>query len=325
MSKKQRLIRALRERVIKVSSNNCFWGFVLLPFLWFWRRRYYQFLPEKYVIRANYRRSFGSDPNLSAPESLNEKIQWLKLYDRTSLHTQCADKYMVRSYVENIVGSEYLIPLLYHTDNPRQIVREQIPDIACIIKVNNDSGGGIIVRDKNSQDWKQIQKHFSRKLKSSYYRLKKEWQYKEIKPLIIVEQLLQDDDGEVPLDYKFHCFHGRVEVIGVDLDRFSKHRRNFYNRNWELMPFVWSPISNEGEALWPNGRSIERPKCLEEMISIAEQLSRAFVYCRVDLYLLGEQIFFGEITFHHGGGCEVFSPAEWDKKLGNFLDLSKLV
>ena len=157
-------------------------------------------------------------------------------------------------------------------------------------------------------------------LKKNYYYASKEWQYKNIKPCILAEKLLVSSDGDIPFDYKFHCFHGQVEIIQVDIDRYTNHKRNLYNVTWELLPFTWS-IWKNNMPLWTNRKEIKRPKMLDEMIIAAQRLSTDFKYVRIDLYELNNTIYFGEMTFHHGGGLEIIHPREWDTILGNKLQL----
>lgn len=301
--------------------RNVFVRTLFAPLAWIYFRRYDQFLPARHVIRKAYRRVFGKFPDLDNPKTLNEKIQWLKLNDRTPLHTQCADKYAVRKYVSDVVGDEYLIPLLLTSKDVSDLCAENFPDEPFIIKTNHDSGGGSVVRDKGEVDWKAIRKNIYKRLVKNYYPSNKEWQYKNISPCIIAEKLLLTSENEMPFDYKIHCFNGRVECVGVDVDRFVNHRRNFYDRDWKLMPFTWSDVGRDGKPLWPNGRSVSRPDCLLQMIEVAERLAKPFCYCRVDLYVVGGELYFGEITFHHGSGREQFFPEEWDLKFGEMVSL----
>ena len=128
-------------------------------------------------------------------------------------------------------------------------------------------------------------------------------------------------NGELPMDFKIHCFHGKVEVIQVDIDRFTNHKRNFYDASWNLLPFSWS-LWKDVKPLWDTGRNIEKPNNLDEMIIVAEKLSEAFKYVRIDLYDFDNRIYFGEITFHHGSGMETIFPKEWNYKLGDLLNLN---
>ena len=275
---------------------------------------------EERFIKQNFKKVFGVLPNLENPKTFNEKINWLKLNDRTQLHTICADKYAVRNYVKEKIGEEFLIPLVFQSYNVSDVIPSNFPEYAFIIKTNHDSSGGIIVKDKYTVSWRKINEALKKLLKKNYYYASKEWQYKNIKPCILAEKLLVSSDGDIPFDYKFHCFHGQVEIIQVDIDRYTNHKRNLYNVTWELLPFTWSMWKNN-MPLWTNRKEIKRPKMLDEMIIVAQRLSTEFKYVRIDLYELNNTIYFGEMTFHHGGGLEIIHPREWDTILGNKLQL----
>ena len=303
-----------------------YYGSVVGRFLLGLGRRIYhvyrfRMMSDESFIKWRFKQVFGRVPDLRNPKTLNEKIQWLKLHDRSPLHTQCADKYAVREYVAKTIGDEYLVPLLYHTVDPGDITPENLPDAPFIVKTTHGSSGGTIVRVKSEIDWELLRKELRQLLRVNYYHASKEWQYKDIKPRIVVEKLLLDQDENIPFDYKIHCFHGQPKIVQVDLDRFTDHKRNLYDTEWRLQPFTWCSWE-ASKPLWPNGRGVPMPSQLEQMLHIAAKLSSEFLYVRIDLYDLDGQIFFGEITFHHGSGTEVFTPAEWDRKLGDMLILS---
>lgn len=273
-------------------------------------------VPDRIVIKRSFKKHMGYALNLDNPKTLNEKINWLKLYDRKALHTIVADKYKVRAYVEEKVGAQYLIPLLYHTKDFRDIRPENLPDSNYIIKTNHDSSGGVIVREASSMEWNSVRKRFKRLLKENHYYSTIEWQYKNIEPRIIVEELLTYEDGKIPDDYKFHCFNGKLAFIMIDFDRHSdKRTRNLYDRDWNLIPCNWGR---------PSGKDLEKPKNLEEMIMVAEKLAQDFIYIRVDLYLVKGSIFFGELTFHHASGFQKFYTHECDYMFGQKLNILKI-
>lgn len=285
---------------------------------WFFRIRSW-FVSDMDLIRKKYFKSFGKYPDLDNPVTLNEKINWLKLYDRTPLHTQCADKYEVRSYVKEKIGDQYLIPLLFHSTKLKEVVPENFPDnVPFIIKTNHDSGGGIFVRNKSDIDWKEARANLKLRLLSNYYYRSGEWQYKNIKICILAEELLMDENGGIPFDYKLHCFNGKVETIHVDLDRGTANQcRNWYSRTWEREAFRWSsPLKTGNGYSDPSSKDVDKPMLLDKMIALSEKLSEAFDYCRVDWYEVNGKLYFGEITFHHDGGYQPILPPEWDKKLG---------
>lgn len=281
-------------------------------------------IPDKRLIQLKFKWHMGYAINLKNPKTLNEKINWLKLYDRTSLHTQCSDKFKVRAYVKEKIGDDYLVPLYFETMDPEKIIPENLPDVSCIIKANHDSGGGIFVRDKNSIDWKQVQESLRLRLKTNYYPRSKEWQYKNIIPRIIVEKLLENKAGQIPFDYKVHCFNGKVEMISVDMGRGTQeHHRNWYFPNWERAPFSWSSPKEDGKETNPSEHDADKPSTLSKMIELSETLAKPFSYVRVDWYDVDGELFFGEITFHHDGGFRPIHPKIWDLKLGEKLIIKK--
>jgi hypothetical protein len=292
-----------------------------------WPTRIYKVIINKYLSdEAWYRQMFlwshGYALDIDNPKTLNEKIQWLKLHNRQSHFTAWADKYKVRDHIRELVGNTYLIPLLAVADDPAKIDFEALPT-PFIIKPNHLSGCVKIVRDKKGICWPSVVKEGRSWLKENLFHTGREWQYKNILPKIIVEQLLVDDDGIIPLDYKFHCFHGEIVAIQVDIDRETDHRRNFYDREWKQLPFIWSIYAGD-KPLWPHGRHIDKPAVLAEMIAMTEKLASRFDYIRIDWYVLDDRVYFGEVTFHHGGGYEQIRPLEWDKNLGAMLKLPEI-
>jgi hypothetical protein len=279
-------------------------------------------VPDKILLENRFKKNHGRKPNLKDPKTLNEKIVWLKLYDRTPLHTQCADKYAVREYVSEKIGDQYLVPLYYHTLNTKDLVPVNIPEMACIIKANHDSSGGIFVYDKSKIDWEGVQKGFEKRLKKNYYWNSQEWQYKNIKPRIIVEKLLQDKNGNIPFDYKLHCFNGKVRMVQVDMGRgTAKHHRNWYNTAWVREPYKWSSPKGNGIFTDPSEEDPVEPPTLKEMIRLSQLLAEPFCYVRVDWYDVDGNLFFGEMTFHHDGGMQAILPKIWDERLGSEVKL----
>lgn len=261
-----------------------------------------------------FRKTQGYELNLDNPTTLNEKIQWLKLHDRNPLLKSCTDKIAARQYIERKFGTKYLAPLVFHTDDPNDIHPEKLPEYPFIIKTSHSSGDAIIVMDKSKIDWKRVRRKLSRSLRINHFYRTREWQYKEIEPRLLVEKLLSDQYGAIPLDYKFHCFHGKLEFLQVDIGRHTDHRRNLYWPDWVLMDCL---LAHE------NGSEVQKPAKFDEMRSIAETIAQEFAYVRVDFFYLGSEIIIGELTFHPGSGFEVFSPQCWDRKLGDKLILSK--
>lgn len=265
-------------------------------------------------IKANFKEIFGYPIDLENPITFNEKLQWLKIHNRTNLHTICADKLLVRDYVSKKIGDQYLIPLVYSTKKKSKLTPKILPDYPIIVKTNHDSGSTFVVRNKNDYDWTQLKNKLKRSLLSNFYFASREWPYRNIPPRIIVEKLLIQKNGKVPNDYRFYCTKGKVNYIQLEIDRETNHTRNIYDLDWNLLNVKRGDI--------PSIDNIEKPKKLNEMLSICENLSKSFIFSRVDLYYIdNETIYFGEITFYPGGGFTKFSPNEWDKTFGKMIEL----
>ena len=274
------------------------------------------------VSKRFFKKSFGRDLNLKNPQTLNEKINWLKLrYNvNNDFYTQCADKYGVRDYLAKEFGEEYLIPLLFVTEDYRDLVPENIPDEHCIIKATHDSGGHyLIVRDKTNIDYKRLRENFRFWLSNNYYRSGKEWQYKNIVPRIVIEKLLETKNGKIPNDYKLHFINGELQFIYVSFDREGVNDRCTYDKDWNRLPFVWVPAHTYKPTM--NSSIVPRPASLEKMIEFGSRIARNFKYVRVDFYDVDGKLYFGEITLHHGGGCDHFFPDKYDLYYGEKLKL----
>lgn len=285
------------------------------------RLRVYLTSDKAYVIK-HYRKVFHKTPNLHPPITMNEYLTWRKLFDRNPLLPYCSDKYRVREYVAQKIGDTYLVPLLAVADNIKKIDFDKLPD-RFVIKVNHGSGQNIIVKDKHLENLEIVKVRLHYWMKRSHYYNNREWQYKEIKPMIIVEELLLDKNGNVPNDYKFHVFGGKVEMIQVDTDRFEMHKRIFYSPEWEELPFNWVPVDKSDHPKYPKALPQPKPAALKKMIQLAEKLAEDFPYVRVDFYYINEKIYFGELTFTHENGLAKFFPDHYDTFYGKKISLIK--
>ncbi len=221
-----------------------------------------------------------------------------------------ADKVLVRDHIKNMIGEKYLIPSLGIYKNAKEIDFEKLPQ-RFILKTNHGSGWNIICRNKSTFKKKRAIKLLNRWLGFNAYYLSREKQYKIIKPLIICEELLEFEI----YDYKFFCFGGKAEFIQVDIDRFTNHKRAFYNLQWQKLPFSIRYEISE--------KNLAKPTQLEEMERVAAILSKNFQFCRIDLYIHNNQVYFGEITLIPGGGNEPFLPQEYDKKIGELIAIKQ--
>ena len=273
------------------------------------------FSDEKYLKKL-YKFSIGRELNLERPQTFNEKLQWLKLYNRRPEYTQMVDKFAVKEYIANIIGEEYIIPTLGVYDKAEEIDFDELPD-QFVLKCTHDSGLALICKDKTKFDRKDAIKKLNKSLKRNYYWWSREWPYKNVQPRIIAEKYMIDDTVKELRDYKFFCFNGRVELYKVDYDRFVNHRANYFTREGEILPF--------GEETYPpdSNKDIQIPNTISQMISIADKLSGNLgPFARVDLYSANDKIYFGEITFFPSAGFGRFTDPKWDRKLGDLMRLN---
>ena len=274
--------------------------------------------PASWYIRCQYRFRLGKKLDLKDPKTFNEKLQWLKLHDHNPEYKRMVDKYEVRKYVEERIGPGHLIPLVYEKafGSPDEIDPDTLPG-SFVIKCTHDSGSAIIVKDKSSMDWDSVKKKLNRCMRRNYYWIGREWSYDGIEPRVIVEKYVTDEGSDDLMDYKIFCFNGEPRFVQVDFDRHVDHKRNIYSLDWEFMGFTsMYPMAPEVQ--------IPRPNNLEQMLEIAGKLCQGIPHVRVDLYNTGKEIFFGELTFYHGSGLEQYDPEEWDRKVGDMLDLEGL-
>jgi hypothetical protein len=261
------------------------------------------------IVKLNFYSSTGYYPSLKNPTSFNEKCTYSKLFSRNPLLPIIADKCRVRDYISERIGNDYLIPFHQVVSKAEDINYYALPN-KFIIKTNFSSGQNIIISDKQAIDLDMITKKLNRWMHMKYRYQELIWFAQLIERKIIVEQLLQDADGEIPLDYKFYVFQGRVEIILAITDRFNNKKMTYFNRNWEQISLKKSSIENEQNLTKPNNRN--------EMVSIAELLGKEFDFIRVDLYSIAEKIYFGELTPNSGDGRTKFEPIEYDYKIGNY-------
>ncbi|MCI8642037.1 MAG: glycosyl transferase [Lachnospiraceae bacterium] len=281
----------------------------------------YKIIGEKYSIieiKRKFRKVFQREFDQNNPRTLNEKLQWLKINVHDDFHTTLADKYAVREYWKQF-GEEGLIPLLYESDQWKNINYNNLPDVPCIVKSNSGSGTYMIIRDKNKVDLKVLQNKCKRWMFDNYYYKSQEWQYKNIKPRIIVEKLLLDSKGHIPNDYKFHFINGKLEFIYCSIDREGENYRSIYDPEWNRMDIEWVAKKDiRGQMV---GKDIDCPNNFERMREIGEQIAKKFSYVRVDFYEVDGKLYYGEITLHHGSGFDIFRPEKYDLEFGKKLRL----
>ena len=274
-------------------------------------------LSDRTNIENAWEERRGKKIDLDNPKTLNEKIQWLKLNDRKDIYTVWADKYACRDFIKHHFGSEYLVPLLFVTSNPKEINTKNIKDYPCVVKPNNSSGRYEFIRDPNKVRWGLLRYKCKQWLKVDYYQLSQEWQYKNIERKIVVEKMLLDKKGHIPNDYKLHFIEGKLAFVYCSIDREGANYRQIYSPEWELLDFTWDgsglPLSDK--------RLIEKPSSFGKMLEIGNVIAKDMHYVRVDFYDVDGKLFCGEITLHHGGGVDKFVPEKYDLQYGDLVKL----
>lgn len=274
---------------------------------------------ERYA-RWMYRTYTGKELHLEDPKRFDEKLWWLKLNNRDPLLTLCSDKYRVREYIKECGLEDILIPQIAVYDNAKEIdfsaFREET-----ILKCNHGSGENFFITPGTKIHEKSIRKKLNYALKQKYYLISREWNYKNIEPKIVADKVLRDRNGKLPFDYRFLCFDGEPKLLLVDDQVLcddgsynSGYPRNVYDIDFRLLPVKITREVSE--------RTMEKPQNYDRMVEIARTLSKPFPHCRVDLYNLDGNIYFGEITFYHAGCCNRIEPEEWDYKMGSWIDLN---
>lgn len=278
-------------------------------------RGFFNFVPDLPYLKLVYWAEMGKSLNIENPQTFNEKIQWLKLYNRNPKNTKYVDKYEVRRYIAETIGEQYLIPLINVYDEVNEINWDSLPN-SFVLKCTHGSGSNIICKDKNNLDINLAKKKLKRWMNQSWYYFGREWEYKNIKPRIICEKYIVDNHENDLKDYKIMCFNGKAKCIFVCLNRNSKNglNINIYDKNWNLLPFERNGAPNSKEI-------VKKPKNLELMLELAEVLAKEFPFLRVDFYDVNDKIYFGEMTFYPGSGFRGFTPEQYDEILGSWINL----
>lgn len=275
-------------------------------------------LPPTIYVKIHYEYFSGQKLDLNNPQDFNAKLEWYKVYFRPKILTTLADKYEVRSFVEEKIGAKYLNELYAVYDSPEKIDFDKLPN-SFIIKANHTNGHNIIVKNKKDLDKKKVIKKFKKWLgKNQYYRRGQEWAYKDIKPKIVIEKFLKEDDKDTLADYKFYCFNGEPKFIDVHLDREEDHKSGCYDLEFNLLPFVKSKKFNSSPS------DLQKPINFEEMVKVAKLLAKKLPFVRVDLYSVNGKTIFGELTFYPGDARNKFYPEEYNKVIGDDFKLPKL-
>ena len=277
------------------------------------KKRMYTYSQIEKNVDNKYYKLYNKNINWKKPVSYTEKMNFAKIYLGNKEKSQLTDKYLVRKYISNKIGEEYLIPILGVYDKFEDIDFKCLPN-EFVIKCNHDSGSTTIVENKNKLNLKKLKEKYDYFLNRNYAFVTNELHYGDIKPKILIEKYMGKDIN----DYKFLCFNGKPYYCWVDYDRFSNHKRNIYNMDWEIQPFQQSYYEKKLE-------NIDKPSKFDEIVNVVKKLCDGFDHVRVDLYFIEGKIYFGELTFTNGSGLEAITPNEWDTKLGELwnIDISE--
>ena len=270
-------------------------------------------IPDKLYLSLKYRFKMKRKINWKNPKTYNEKLQWLKLYDRNPLYTKLVDKYEVKKYVSTIIGDEYIIPTIGIYNSFDEIDFDKMPS-QFVIKCTHDSGGIVICKDKKTFDKKTAKKKIEKSLKNNFYSSHREWPYKNVKPRIIIEKYLEDKKYKELRDYKIYTFNGCPEMMFIAAGRQEgKTTADYYDKDFKYLDFTWGyPHLKEKN---------EKPRNFELMFKLAQKLAENIVQVRVDFYEVDGKVYFGEMTFFHWAGFVPFIPEYWDYKLGDMLKI----
>ena len=274
---------------------------------------FFNWLSDKAFTVWKFRLVLGYSPNLKAPKTFNEKINWLKLYDQKPEYQTYVDKYDVRAFIKETIGEEYLIPLIAVYSSPEEIKWEKLPN-KFILKCTTGSGGNVICKDKTKLDIKKETKKLKTFCKHNYYYVNREAQYKNITPRIVCEEFISETEI-TPNDYKVYCFNGKAKLLEFHIDRFGgkTHTCDYYDENLNRLDFTWGTT--------PSSIDLPYRKISEKIIELSEIIAKNISHARVDWYVVDSKIYFGEITLHNGGGYEKFDSYEDDLHLGSYLIL----
>ncbi|MBO4805958.1 MAG: hypothetical protein J5554_07935 [Paludibacteraceae bacterium] len=279
--------------------------------------RFLSWAPDSVILKIQYRLKQGRSLHLNDPKLFTEKIQWLKLNNREKIYHDMVDKARAKEYVRRIIGDEYIIPTYGVWKSFEEIDFEALPN-SFVLKTNVGGGGlnVVVCKDKFTFDKKAAKEKLRFVRGKTRKSSGREWPYEGIERCIIAEAYMQNGEDNELTDYKFYCFNGDPKYCQVIGSRTTEETIDFYDMNWERQEFIGlNPNVKHSQELTP------KPTPLNEMIDIARKLSKGQPFLRVDLYCINDRPYFGELTFYPASGYGAFNPQEWDRKLGDMIDL----
>lgn len=279
-------------------------------------QRHPRMMSDKYYLSVLWKMKMGYELDWDNPKTFNEKLQWLKLYDRRPEYTTMVDKYRVKKWVADKIGEQYVIPTLAVYESVDAISLDKLPD-QFVLKCNHDSGSVVMCRDKSSFDVISAKKKLGDTLRKNFYWEAREWPYKNVKRCIFAEQYIrQDKESKDLADYKFFCFDGVVKALFVATERNNNNKET----RFDFFDIDFNHISVINGH--PNADIVPlKPKRFDEMIRLSQILSQGLPHVRCDFYNNGDELFFGEMTFYHWGGMTKFIPSSFDLMMGEWVRL----
>ena len=277
--------------------------------------KYGKSLRDEEFLKKAFKLNIKKVLDLDNPQSFNEKIQWLKLYDRgNDSLTDTVDKYAVKKIIADKIGEQYVIKSYGVWDCFEEIDFEKLPN-QFVLKTTHDCGGVVICKDKKTFNYEKAKKFLEEHLQRRYFYQAREWPYKNVKPRILAEEFVGRED-ECLVVYKVFCFGGNPRLIQViQGDKSKDETIDYFDENWNLLPLRQN---------YPNSANhLPKPNCLQEMLELSGKLSSHRCFLRVDWYVIDGQLKFSEFTYYSDAGFAKFEPEVWDYKRGEWIKLPK--
>ena len=280
-----------------------------------------QNIDDDRYLKLRYRLIFGEKLDLDSPKGYNEKINWLKIYNRDPLYPRLVDKAEVKEIVGPIIGNDKIIKTLGVWESFNDIDFDTLPNQFVLKSTNGGGGTGVVIcKDKASFDKEKAKERIENSMHFNW-KYEREWVYRDLKPRIIAEEYMYNEDGTDLVDWKIHCFNGEPKVLFYASDRYTPGEKLKFD--WYDMDLNHLPVKSKG---YENASKVIAPfPEWEQMKEVARKLSKGMPYVRVDLYLINHRIYFGELTFFHDGGAVALEPNEWEKTFGSWIELPEKI
>lgn len=280
---------------------------------------FYKNWSDERILKRLYKLKLHKELDLENPKTYNEKLQWLKIHDRNPEYSRMVDKIEAKNFIAEKVGYEYIIPTIDVWEKFDDIDFDKLPN-QFVLKCNHDSGGLFIVRDKVNFNKAAARRKINRCLKRNFYLPGREWPYKNVKPRILAEKYMTDDNDKTgdpaTTDYKFFCFNGEPKIMYISKDKSNDPRTDFFDMDFNHLPIK---IKDPNADVPP-----QKPKQFELMRELAGKLSSGIPHLRVDFYIFNDRVYVGELTFYHNSGFSLLTPPEWNKQCGDWIDITAL-